>query len=203
MNSFVIFFTILSFSRGISKFEDQNFNVAMNKKKILTPFLLVCFGTFFILVCLAVFISGGKSKKWIARKMKIGGFLLSLTTITTGAGCITCYDMPEPLLVSIDGSNGYEVEIKPDTGNILTGVLYMPRVKNFSFAISDIDGQNKQTDRLNPSDGEFGENTESFYLEIDKTIPFGNYHLKMFDCDTPMLNNAIPFKTFYLKIKNE
>jgi len=175
----------------------------MNKKELITPFAIAALSLIFVAVCFMVFVSGGKSKKWIAHKMKIGGILLSLSAISTGTGCITCYDMPEPLEITINGSNGYDIEIDLDTGNVISGTLYMKNMKDFSFNITDFDELEKQSGQLISSDGEFGQQTELFTLELDKTLAAGNYSLKIFDCKADLQENTYPFKQFYLKIKNE
>lgn len=72
-------------------------------KKIL---LFTVVGSAFAFVCLMVFLSGGKSAFWISNKIKIGAFLLSLSSFTA-SGCfpITCYD------AAIEEPTCYEVAV--------------------------------------------------------------------------------------------
>jgi hypothetical protein len=58
----------------------------MSKKELIFPFLAIGFVIAFITISTLVFLSQGKSKKWIALKMKTGALLLGLTA-TVNTGC--------------------------------------------------------------------------------------------------------------------
>jgi hypothetical protein len=174
----------------------------MNKKEFITPFLLIGLGLVFAFISFAVFLSHGKSKKWVARKMKIGGILLGLSAISTGTGCPTCYKPPyEPEHVIINQLNGYSIEIDLDTNNVLNGMIYDFYSSVFSFSIYDTSGLKKQTGLLIPSDGEFGDNNESFSLEIDTNLTTGNYWLNIYGCDIQSQVNQNSISEFNLLLK--
>ena len=58
----------------------------MNKKEIVIPLMVIGLTLLFAGICVAVFLTNGKSKKWVARKMKIGGMLLTLTAASCNGG---------------------------------------------------------------------------------------------------------------------
>ncbi len=95
----------------------------MYKEELIAPFLLIGLGLAFSIVCFAVFLTNGKSKKWIARKMKIGGLLLTISLFSCSenrnqAVLITsCYDIVN------SSPEVYEIEI--DSNRIIYGI--MPR----------------------------------------------------------------------------
>jgi hypothetical protein len=174
----------------------------MNKKELITPFLVAALSLLFVAICFMVFLSNGKSKKWVARKMKIGGIILSLSAISMGTGCTRCYDEPSPDYIKINGFNTYYVEIDLDTGNTLYGNITMPDIKTFSFSINDTTIL-KQKGELIPIDGEFGDKTEEFKFDIDNSLEIGNYQLKFFDCTIDEQDTKYPIQQFDLIIKNE
>ena len=173
----------------------------MIKKEFITPIIIAALSLLFAAICLMVFISGGKSKIWIARKMKIGGILLSISAITTGTGCTMCYDAPGPDYVSFSGFNSYWIEIELDTGNVLHGAIAKPDSDQFSFSVTDTAGIKADKNKLIPDDGQFGSATENFSLEIKPDLPKGIYCLDIFDCDTASQTSSHPIQSFSLNIK--
>ena len=98
----------------------------MDKKEILSPILIAGLSLVFIFISFAVFITNGKSKKWVARKMKIGGILLTLTAAScNGGGEVTCYDVAETNSMWINNTTANGIELKLDTGNILNGSILL------------------------------------------------------------------------------
>jgi len=73
----------------------------MNKREIVAPLLVIGLTVLFAGVCVMVFVSNGKSAKWISRKMLIGSLLLSLgsyTNMISQERIISCYDVDLELL---------------------------------------------------------------------------------------------------------
>jgi hypothetical protein len=172
----------------------------MNKDELIKPLLFLFLSFVFVIICLMVYVTRGKSKIWINHKIKTGAILLSLSAITSGTGCVTCYDMPEPIMVTFNGSSSYIIEMKPVSGHVLQGTLYMPGNKDFSFKLNDLGNQLIQTGELVPADGEFGDQKEDFSLEIDKNIGLGEYHLDLYNMGIDYQDESAPFKTFLLKV---
>ena len=69
--------------------------------RILSVFAIVFVGIAFALVAAVVFVTRGRSKFWVDKKLRVGGMLLTLSSIIGGAsGCgifqPTCYDTARP-----------------------------------------------------------------------------------------------------------
>jgi hypothetical protein len=93
----------------------------MNKKEVLTPFILGLIALGFAYVCVMVFLLKGKSAKWISRKMKIGGLLLSFSAVVQ-SGCRTnqlCYKFADP----IPDIGDVEMKLTCVRNNLITGKL--------------------------------------------------------------------------------
>ena len=175
----------------------------MNKKEIIIPFLVIGLTVLFAAICLAVFLSNGKSKKWISRKMKIGGLLLSLTAISTGSGCVSCYDQVRKDIISIDNMDNYEIKLNLDTGNVLTGIIQEITASSYSFSIEDSLYINKQSDKIIPVDGTIDNHEEEIKLVIDENLSAGNYLLKIFIGDISEQENNYPIERLNLSIVND
>jgi len=111
----------------------------MSRKNILYA-LLIFIGLAFVVVSVMVYFTKGKSKSWIAYKMKIGALLLTLTTISEGCRVrqATCYmRLPDTRTKEIDAgiSAGESVEnIKDQYYSFHTGIgtwKYAPRLINY------------------------------------------------------------------------
>lgn len=176
----------------------------MNKREIVAPLLVIGLTILFAGICMAVFLSNGKSKKWVARKMKIGGMLLSLTAVSVGSGCTTCYDQPSPgNIINYDNPSGYELEILLDTGSVITGTISKRLASDFSFAVADSLEQNIQIGPLVPSDGAFDDYEEKFKIKLDTGIRSGQYWLKIFPVDTLEQENSYPVDVINLLVRND
>lgn len=175
----------------------------MNKKELLTPFLLVGLGLAFAFVAFAVFLSNGRSKKWVARKMKIGALLL---TISAAASCdpfiTTCYDMPPPPnTMWVNGLTENGLELFLDTSHVITGTVEERQSENFSFSISNAENTKVQADSILPVDGKFDNYTEEFKIELDTNMLPGTYLLKLFDVSIDKQTEYTPRQEFNLVIK--
>ncbi len=94
----------------------------MSKNEAITPFLIAGLSVLFATICLMVFLTNGKSAKWVSRKIKIGGLLLGLTAIVQ-TGCGTnqlCYKFAEPPPPEIKEA---KVNLHKIKNKIISGVL--------------------------------------------------------------------------------
>jgi hypothetical protein len=178
----------------------------MDKKEFYTPVLIVGLSLAFVLVSLMVWFSKGKSARWVARKMKIGGLLLTLSAsaCNPSSSFVTCYDMPAPPnSIWMNGISENGLEIMLDTSNLVTGIINNRQGETFSFAIQSSDDQVVQSDSLIPLDGKFDNSTENFKIEIDTNITAGNYLLNLYDVELDQQSTVYPRLQFILLIKNE
>lgn len=171
----------------------------MNKKEIVFPFLVFGLTILFAGISFAVFITNGKSKKWIARKMKIGGLLLTLTAVScnNGGGEVTCYDTVAANSIWLDAQGEKGIEINLDTNNVLFGRISGVQGTDFSFLLTDEKGQKIQSDDLIAMDGNFDNFDEPFKIVLNKNTLPGTYQLKLFAApinsqDTMQPQNQIP-----------
>lgn len=175
----------------------------MTKKDLIAPFLLAGIGLAFVFVSFMVRLSNGKSAKWVARKMKIGAILLSLSATVSCDRIITsCYDMPAPPnSMWINEAIGDIIEIQPDTGNVLNGFIDNRESNSFSFSVIDSNEFKVQNGAINAADGLYDSYYENFIIELDTTLIPGNYSLNLYDVNTPNQADEVPKHQYHLLIK--
>lgn len=176
----------------------------MNKKELLTPFIIAALSLLFVAICFMVILTKGKSKLWLAHKLKIGGILLSLSiwSCTGGHGRVTCYDVAAPNSMWINPNSKDGIEIKLDTGNILYGSIVSIQGKDFSFLVTDSTLAKFQRGII--SVDEKPENySKSLKIELDKNIKPGTYILKLFTAKPESQDTIRANREFKLIIKNE
>jgi len=175
----------------------------MNKKELFIPFLAIGLGLVFAFVSFAVIISNGKSKKWIARKMKIGGLLLTLTAAScNGGGEVMCYETAEINSMWMNPTTQNGIEIKLDTGNILNGSISTIEGKDFSFQVSDSSGTQFQKGNIIFEKDSLSY-SENFKIELDKNLKPGKYLLKLYTAKPENQDTIEPNRDYGLIIKNE
>ena len=155
----------------------------MNKNESLIPITVIGLTVLFTIVSLGVFLTRGKSAYWIAKKMRVGAMLLTLTAVsTTYSGCITsCYDAPEPNVFSINNEENHQINVNIDLNNKIKGTIYERSGDEFSFRITDTSfTKSYQLGRIEADDGEFDESAEEFTLELNSDIPTGVYSLNFY-----------------------
>ncbi len=175
----------------------------MNKKETFVPFLVIGLSMLFAFISIAVFLTNGKSKKWIARKMKIGGLLLTLTAASCnwGGGRVTCYDVAEINAMWINNTSANGIELNLDTGNVLNGTISSIQGKDFSFSVSDSLGRKYQKGSiLFDSLTNF---TENFKIALDKSLKPGKYTIKLFTTSQAGQDTIQPKREFDLIVKSE
>jgi hypothetical protein len=178
----------------------------MNKKEILVPFIVIGLSALFAGICIGVFLTKGKSKKWIARKMKIGGLLLTLTAASCnggGGGVETCYTEPEPNYFRMRVDSNNTIEINPDTSNVLSGQISQIEGTEFSFALLNEEQKRVQTGMILPKDGKFDAGEEDFKLELDAALTPGKYFLDLYDDALEVQGDRNPKRRVNITIKEE
>ncbi|HNW50878.1 MAG TPA: hypothetical protein PKH79_07345 [Prolixibacteraceae bacterium] len=167
-------------------------------KKISIPALLVILSGAFLLVSFMLYLHKGKSAKWVARKMRIGGLILSLTTILNAcdpaqtAALIdnnppwTCYLVGAPQekqnvfylkntsdsIILLNRHNRYTIE----------GEIRKRTAETYSYAIYDFLDSIAQKDNIKAKDGSFDEKTEPFEIKVDNSLK-GKYLIRFYPAD--------------------
>jgi hypothetical protein len=175
----------------------------MNKKEILVPLIAFGIGLAFAFVSIAVLMSNGKSKKWIARKMKLGGLLLTLTAASCngGGGEVTCYETAEINSMWINPTNQNGIEVKLDTGNVLNGSISTIEGNDFSFLVSDSTGKKFQKGLILIDS--LTSYSSNFKIELGKDLKPGKYQLKLFAAKAERQDTIKARREFQLIIRND
>ena len=163
----------------------------MDGKKLISPVALIGLFVAFGLVCLMVGLTKGKNAKWIARKMKIGGLILTFTSIFNGCGSIidppvvTCYDPIMPNVFDFDQMDQEHYQIVADLPNdsVLTGTIYERNAEAFSFEIVQNDSVVIQSGTIKASDGTFDSSEEKFELLLNSKTDTGIYNLNIIQAE--------------------
>lgn len=179
----------------------------MNKNDFTIPFVIIGLSAAFFTVSFLVYLSRGKSKYWVAKKMLIGSLLISTTSITQPSCNLLgtdCYDPAMPNDISLDADTLYNNSIVIDLkkNNTITGNIYNRAGEDFSFNITDtIVADTIQQGRINPVDGDFNHSAEEIILEINDTIPSNTYYLNLYQDKTD--NQIHALNQYKLIIHNE
>jgi hypothetical protein len=154
----------------------------MSKKEILIPFVFIGLSAVFLFICAMVYFSGGKSKQWVARKMRIGGILLSLSFFSCGSNNShieiqqTCYMIVPDYLE--------KVEVSIDSNKIIYGNIWGRFGKDFSYALMNNKGAIIQKNNLFPKRYSPDNEHEEFVIELNQKLDTGKYQLKLYNCKT-------------------
>jgi hypothetical protein len=165
-------------------------------KKITVPFVIAIVAMAFCVTCIGVWLYKGKSAKWVARKMQLGGALLTLTallnacdpsqteTLIDNNPPYTCYIVA----YSEETNNRFYINAENDSllilnlpdENNLNGEIRKCTLEEYSCAIFDNNNSVVWKDDIFAEDGIFDEETETFNIEVDKSIEKGNYIIRFF-----------------------
>lgn len=116
--------------------------------KIKYAIILAGLAVAFAAVSLWVIISGGGNAKAIKAKFRLGGLMLTVTSLLAVSGCNgggvvhpTCYDMPAPEYVDFAGEDLYELSV----GDVIEFTVRDETVKTIIYEILDTDGNMLQS----------------------------------------------------------
>ena len=155
----------------------------MDTKRLISPFVLIGLFVAFAVICVVVSMQKGKNAKWIARKMKFGGAILTITAITTGCPpMVTCYDpMPTNMFEfdSIDYTEGAIVADLP-SDSVITGKVHTPENEKYNFDITTLQQKVVSNGEVIATDGKFDEETEDFKIILDPKLDTGRYNLNIY-----------------------
>ncbi len=178
----------------------------MNKKELIIPLLVIGLTLLFAGVCVAVFLTNGKSKKWVARKIKIGGLLLTLTAASCngGGGEVMCYSAVAHNYISFENIKEDNIlEIMLDTGNVLKGHITGAQDSIYSYKVYTDKENIIQQGELIPVDGKFESLDESFKIELDENIMPGGYILDLFPSSVETQDDTYLIAQVNLLVKEE
>jgi len=176
----------------------------MSKKEALIPFAFLALSILFIAVCVMVYLSKGKSKKWVARKMWIGGLLLNLScnpgTNYHTIEMTTCY------IVVSDEDNRIEtnmekIETNMDSNHIIYGYISGYWGKDFSYTIIDKKGMVIQEENVYPKAWSPDNERKEFVLDLVPNVGTGKYLFKLYDCPLKEQDSTYLIHEYQFSIK--
>jgi hypothetical protein len=185
-------------------------------KKVSLPIVLAILSAVFLAISFIVYLKGGNSAKWISRKMKIGGLMLSLTALLnacdparTGALIdndppFTCYMIAMP----IDTTNRIYVETDKDSIIALNypeereikGEIRYRTGNEYSYALYNTSDSIVDKENIRPNDGVFNSDTEDFRIKLSPNLEKGDYSIRFYNTNS----NDQPFwseQYFNVKLK--
>ncbi len=169
----------------------------MEFKKISIPIALAFLAGLFLLASVAVYFTRGKSARWVSRKLRLGGLILTLTAVLQSCDPLglsgvpedrdppyTCYMVAEPGIVTdlffLEGISDSTVTVNLPNDTKLKGEIRKRTQANYSFAVYKDDTSKVQIESIVARDGAFDEDTEQFEIAIDKQLPKGDYIIRFF-----------------------
>jgi len=168
----------------------------MELKKISIPIILLALSVAFLLTSLMVYLHRGKSAKWVARKMRLGGLMLSLSAILsacdpTQSAALTDNNPPWTCYITVpvvEMENRFYIDDQVDSMLILNlplhnrikGEIRKRTLTDYSYAVYNSSEEKILTGEINATDGEFNEETEKFNFEIDNALEKGDYLVRFF-----------------------
>ncbi len=173
----------------------------MDKRDLTIALTIAGLTGLFAIACAGMFITGGKSKYWTAKKIKIGAAILTLSTMTPSCRpFVSCYDPGPP-------ENGIYLNLESDTVHlnettVLNGFIENRVSNTFSYVLRNIDSvQINQTENITARDGAFDEYSEEFSIMIDSTLNSRDYSLKLFSIKKEDVTSiSIPENEYQLKL---
>lgn len=173
----------------------------MLKKDLITPFLAIGLSFLFGFICVMVFIHKGRSEKWVARKMLIGGLLLSLTaSINSCKIRHTCYVAPAKKGFKITQANP-DNEIIISNSHLLIGKLFDWNSQHASFIVANQESEIIQKGAITPIDGKIDSELEGINISISNKIKQGDYILMIYDIEESKINKNHYIHKFKLIIQ--
>ncbi len=172
--------------------------------KILWPLAAIALAIIavgFAIVSVAVFFTKGKSKFLINKKLKLGGLMLTLTSMmgcgSIGTGCQqTCYEPVEPPqmtcydVVMVNVVRLEQDTIKMDGDLILKGTIHESKFDNYSFSVVKVT-DTLQHGKLKIVEKDTANTQKKFEINLDKKLTEGNYTLIIYadTTDNELSNN--------------
>lgn len=167
----------------------------MDFKKLSAPVVAAILFSAFGLACFIVWLSNGKSRKWLNRKMKLGAAILTVTAISTGCPpTVMCYDIPPQNDFRLDGmtwdtAGFYKLEIPDDS--MLRGMILSPTFDDYMVKLMKSDTVEVQVSKLKPTDGAFDQDSETFEFRLAPTISPGEYTFRFWSAQADTAQNEL------------
>lgn len=175
----------------------------MNKKDLILPLLIILGSILFAVICAIVFVTGGQSKKWIARKLKIGAFLLTLNAAMPGSAQeieISCYDIAESDLLILKNNKTELIFNKSEPLSIEAFIDYRISTE-YTYWINDEKNNVLKQGTIQAFDGSFDKWKEEIKVEIENEFETGTYFFAFFNIPITEQKEGLAIKKIKIVIK--
>lgn len=176
------------------------------KKEWWVYMAILAISAVFLFVSLMVFIYGTKSPKWTARKMRIGGILLTLNSLIATQACnrepeVMCYETVATDQMWLEPMNEGETTFsKFDTVN---GAISYPQSDTFSYRIVSTEQKIIEKNDIFPQK-DSASSFYSFNLKFPHNIQPGKYTIMLFSSSVEKQDSLQYLENKYqIIIKNE
>lgn len=172
----------------------------MEAKRAILPLVLAVLSGVFLITALAVHLTGGRSSRWVSRKMKIGGLILSLTALLNSCtpqltdvpqdGNVpwTCYIMVAPELQTnrffLEDIADSTITLNHSNAMKIYGEIRKRTLETYSFSIENQLKTVIYKGEIEAKDGSFESETEKIVIRIPAEINEGNYILRLFAAES-------------------
>ena len=153
----------------------------------------------FGLVSALVFLSGGKNKFLISKKLAIGASIIGLTCLSNGCKpFVTCYDVAtDPILIAKDSVNEQNIIILQKTDSIIEFNCEFMYYEFVSYRLVREDDYIFTGDCIK----EESDSSLNLVVRFPSTCSPGNYFLKLYYLQSTQLDqNSSAFKEFEVKV---
>ena len=179
------------------------------QKEIFIPIYLIFLSIVFITVSFLLYLTNGKNSKLLAKKLKIGAMIITLSAVIGCSGSSTpepvmktCYKPAPPNVFTITQEHWKEggIIVDDETDLILNCILDRRSSDEFSFRLLDADKKVIASGNLEADDGKFDENSEDVKVKFNKDIPKGDYSIQFFASSVDKIVDDLPNATTIYKI---
>jgi len=157
----------------------------------------------FLIVTSGVFLTKGKSAKWVSRKMKTGALLLSLSSLGACDGCFktpdTCYAVAETDVFYIETSKRDTIELIKPLEIKIAGSINFAEVQEFSFLIKNKQKRAILKEDIYSLDNKFDSLNEKFVINFSNDIEDGTYDVYFYNISKE-LQDSVSYKSAYILI---
>jgi hypothetical protein len=156
--------------------------------------LFIAFGLVSFLVILTK-----RHPYFVAKKLRLGALIISLSSVAIGCGTTTCYspvatcyDSISENMFTIDqtDSRTQSIILRLAISDTITGNILERHGNTFSYAITDSLNSIVLKENIAPSDGTYDANEEGFKIVVGKTILPGTYELRLFTVPKDSIKNV-------------
>lgn len=174
----------------------------MTKKELITPIAIILLSVVFAIICIAVFLTKGKSSFWISKKFRIGAMLLTFTSVMACKPTVTCYEPMPSDWITLDSINWETSELNIDSSENekITGKISGATDSVYSYNFADTIGNVLVKNNLQIKDGTFDEFDEEFEILETNSLNTGLYVLQFYKKNKDNQNDTNFVNSFNVRI---